>query len=168
MKTPALNRWLAVIPLLLLLVESAHAFYNPEIGRWVNRDPLGEEGGVNLYVFINNNPTTDMDAFGLLKAQLQVNMQPADNWDPTRCENPPCPQFKSQWDSEAEKALKKLPPYPGKLPAGCTGIRTQCLTNCKVEFGPDMDAPEDVQIACFNQCIRDCHAKWALCLGKKK
>ncbi len=29
--------------------------YNPDLGRWLNRDPIGENGGVNLYGFVGNN-----------------------------------------------------------------------------------------------------------------
>jgi RHS repeat-associated protein len=41
-------------------------FYDPNLQRWLNRDPIGEEGGLNLYGFVENDPVNDMDAFGLL------------------------------------------------------------------------------------------------------
>ena len=43
---------LMVILLGLLLSRDASAFYNPQTGRWLNRDPMGEEGGLNLYIFV--------------------------------------------------------------------------------------------------------------------
>jgi uncharacterized protein RhaS with RHS repeats len=46
--------------------QIATAFYNPEIGRWANRDPIGEGGGVNLYGFVANNPASNADPLGLL------------------------------------------------------------------------------------------------------
>lgn len=42
-----------------------YRFYSPELGRWLNRDPLGEEGGQNLYAFVRNSPTLFVDPFGL-------------------------------------------------------------------------------------------------------
>jgi RHS repeat-associated protein len=33
-----------------------YRYYSPELGRWINRDPSGEEGGINLYSFIRNDP----------------------------------------------------------------------------------------------------------------
>ena len=59
--------------LLLLLVfavqfsflYSASGFYDPNIGRWVNRDPIGERGGIDLYRFVGNDPTDYVDEFGL-------------------------------------------------------------------------------------------------------
>ena len=35
-------------------------FYDPSVGRWISRDPLGEEGGLNLYGFAGNGPTTSI------------------------------------------------------------------------------------------------------------
>jgi RHS repeat-associated protein len=40
-------------------------YYNPSTGRWLGRDPMEEEGGLNLYGMLNNNPLNDYDAFGL-------------------------------------------------------------------------------------------------------
>ncbi|MEI7731574.1 MAG: RHS repeat-associated core domain-containing protein [Verrucomicrobiota bacterium] len=34
-------------------------------GRWISRDPIEEEGGINLYGFIGNNPVTHIDWLGL-------------------------------------------------------------------------------------------------------
>jgi RHS repeat-associated protein len=42
-----------------------YRFYSAEMGRWLNRDPIGEEGGVNLYGFIGNNGTNRYDVLGL-------------------------------------------------------------------------------------------------------
>jgi RHS repeat-associated protein len=56
-----------------------YRYYDPSTGRWPNRDPLGEAGfellrggkpnavgsGVNLYLFVENNPITEFDPLGL-------------------------------------------------------------------------------------------------------
>jgi hypothetical protein len=61
------KRWvvMVVLGLGLLLGREAQAFYNPSTGRWLSRDPIGEEGGINLYGFVHNNPTDNLDADGL-------------------------------------------------------------------------------------------------------
>ena len=46
-------------------VESGYRFYNPETGRWLNRDPVGEYGGLNTYGFVGNRPVGNFDVLGL-------------------------------------------------------------------------------------------------------
>jgi RHS repeat-associated protein len=41
-----------------------YRYYIPEQGRWLNRDPIGEEGGVNLYTYCINNPGSYVDSVG--------------------------------------------------------------------------------------------------------
>ncbi len=40
-------------------------YYLPETGQWASRDPLGEQGGVNLYAFCRNNSVNYIDPLGL-------------------------------------------------------------------------------------------------------
>ena len=40
-------------------------YYSPELGRWINRDPIVEDGGVNLYAFLQNTPVSYLDLLGL-------------------------------------------------------------------------------------------------------
>lgn len=40
-------------------------YYDSEMGRWLNRDPIGEEGGWNLYDFVHNNAILYYDSTGL-------------------------------------------------------------------------------------------------------
>ena len=47
-----------------------YRWYSPELGRWLNRDPIGEEGGLNLYLFVGNDPTDSRDLLGLLEYAL--------------------------------------------------------------------------------------------------
>ena len=39
--------------------------YQPETGRWLSRDPLGEQGGSNLYGMVGNNEVNRIDLLGL-------------------------------------------------------------------------------------------------------
>ena len=41
-------------------------FYSPGMGRWLNRDPIREAGGVNLYAMVDNNPLSSVDDYGLI------------------------------------------------------------------------------------------------------
>ncbi len=42
-------------------------YYWPELGRWLNRDPIEEAGGVNLYGYVGNGPVNAADALGHVK-----------------------------------------------------------------------------------------------------
>ncbi len=53
------------VAVFLSLIETALAYYDPSLQRWINRDPIGERGGVNLYTFVVNQPTRFMDRWGL-------------------------------------------------------------------------------------------------------
>ncbi len=40
-------------------------YYSPSMGRFINRDPIGERGGLNLYAFVRNNGVNGWDYLGL-------------------------------------------------------------------------------------------------------
>ncbi len=46
------------------LVSYLMRFYNPPDGRWLNRDPIEEKGGKNLYAFCMNNGVGNVDPLG--------------------------------------------------------------------------------------------------------
>jgi RHS repeat-associated protein len=50
------------------LLYYGYRFYNPTDGRWPSRDPMGERGGVNLYMLLDNAPLSQIDLLGLLVA----------------------------------------------------------------------------------------------------
>ncbi len=39
--------------------------YSPALGRWLNRDPIEEEGGVGLYGYLKNTPNCSTELLGL-------------------------------------------------------------------------------------------------------
>ena len=47
------------------LVYYNFRYYNPELGRWTKKDPIGEDGGFNLYNFVFNNSIIYIDMLGL-------------------------------------------------------------------------------------------------------
>ena len=55
----------------IIFTAQAHAVmylarpYDPNMGRWLSRDPIGEAGGVNLYGFVGNDAVDKADFLGL-------------------------------------------------------------------------------------------------------
>ncbi len=41
-----------------------YRFYDPNLQRWLNRDPIMEQGGMNLYTFARNRRPAMIDSFG--------------------------------------------------------------------------------------------------------
>ncbi len=46
------------------LVYYGYRYLDTGIGRWINRDPIKEEGGVNLYGFVGNDAVNNLDILG--------------------------------------------------------------------------------------------------------
>jgi RHS repeat-associated protein len=46
------------------LVYYGYRFYDPDRGRWPNRDPMGERGGLNLYGMVGNDAVNSIDYLG--------------------------------------------------------------------------------------------------------
>jgi RHS repeat-associated protein len=46
------------------LVYFGHRFYSPSLGRFINKDPIEEQGGLNLYGFCANNGVNHWDYLG--------------------------------------------------------------------------------------------------------
>ena len=44
-----------------------HRYYDPDIGRYLRVDPIGLDGGMNLYAYAGNNPVNWVDPFGLAR-----------------------------------------------------------------------------------------------------
>lgn len=52
------------------LVFYGRRYYDPEIGRWMTKDPLGDVDGVNDYAFVCNSPENLVDAEGLFSLDI--------------------------------------------------------------------------------------------------
>jgi RHS repeat-associated protein len=43
-----------------------HRYYDPKTGRYLTPDPIGLEGGINLFVYVQNDPVNFVDPDGLI------------------------------------------------------------------------------------------------------
>lgn len=49
-----------------------YRFYDPNLQRWPNRDPIEERGGKNLYRFVGNDPIHHVDMLGLQSVPVSL------------------------------------------------------------------------------------------------
>jgi len=59
-------------------------YYEPSIGRFISRDPIGYEDGLNIYTYVGNNPINRLDPFGL-DACMEKCVKDYE-WDKTVCD----------------------------------------------------------------------------------
>jgi RHS repeat-associated protein len=59
-------------------------FYDPNLQRWLNRDPIQERGGYNQFAIVANSPVNSFDAYGFCDGD---NSQPSDPNQPSQIPN---------------------------------------------------------------------------------
>jgi RHS repeat-associated protein len=45
-------------------------YYDPQVGKFISRDPIGHVGGLNLYGYVENDPVSAVDPLGLAKVYI--------------------------------------------------------------------------------------------------
>ena len=112
--------------------DSRHCDYKTLSCRsaWLNRDPIAEKGGVNLYEFVKENPVNRNDPVGFC----------------------PCnDDFRSAWPSSPLDWWQR---YLGwfRKPA-CLAKQTGCLTECLNRYNTGANS------GCYEPCTKYCEAK---------
>jgi RHS repeat-associated protein len=88
-----------------------HRYYDPATGRFLQRDPIGIAGGLNVYIY-PLRPTVQIDADGLVAVDYPTNTTPGADWLP----QPPRPPRGSPGWKLKPKGWVPKPPRPPKLP----------------------------------------------------
>ena len=63
------------------MYQVRNRFLHPGLGRWINRDPIGYGGGINLYGYVNGNPVNGVDYFGLKCVDEQLDFIKAESYE---------------------------------------------------------------------------------------
>jgi RHS repeat-associated protein len=136
-----------------------YRFYDPNLQRWVNRDPIEEAGGINLYTFVNNS-FNKIDPDG--NKPIEDLSFPPGYWPPT------CPRVKPQdcytvWNC-------KLSPG-GAISSPLPGGKNTCLYDCKFSndnpSGCSGNTPGVTSYAIEAKSSKPCPLKAVVSEGKK-
>jgi RHS repeat-associated protein len=88
--------------------------YDPDRGRWPNRDPIAERGGLNLYGFVRNNPANLIDSDG--RAPMGWPVVPPPGYPPSIPPKPPS-------DTSIRKCNRKIENPSNDFVIGCANLR---------------------------------------------
>jgi RHS repeat-associated protein len=89
------------------LVYYGYRYYKPDWGKWINRDPLGEEGGANLFAIVGNQLTNGWDLLGKIGGWGGAGNIPGINPISGNPINPP-PPFKEWNDPKTGERRAKV------------------------------------------------------------
>ena len=130
---------------LFLSAQMASAWYSPPTQRWINRDPVEEAGGYNLYGFANNDPVDRLDLWGLTGEDIPT---PS---DPYRDENR-CRRRNGDCDPEEHAVLQAAVDAACKSgPSKCTGNQDTATLQANMAANLACAAARDT---INNQCFK--------------
>lgn len=110
--------------------------YDPNLGRWLSRDPIHPNDGYNAYTYVADDPINGVDPLGLRKCPDPVKPKPKVKWHKGR----PMP-----------KPVTPLPWDPFRVPL----IDLSHVPTGEITIGPPEEIPEWVVDAC-HQSVSGC------------
>jgi RHS repeat-associated protein len=90
------------------LVYYGTRFYSPSQGRFINRDTIEEQGGLNLYAFVNNNGVNSFDVLGrdnFMVVDQYGQWWQGDGMDSQDRQNAAVSSMQPGWEQMAEQSM---------------------------------------------------------------
>jgi RHS repeat-associated protein len=129
--------------------------YNPELGRWISRDPIGEKAGVNLYQDVQNDPINRVDPLGLMDFRYYGNWG-GPGWTGG--------QWRAYENLTAPDIANLAPPVDAQ--DHCYMVHDICYSQCRTKNGCAASGRVNKdQITRENGCETSCDYNLASCLS---
>jgi RHS repeat-associated protein len=123
---------------------NGYRYYASQLGRWINRDPIGYLGGLNLYAYVSGMPTRYVDSWGL--GPNDPAPGPIGSWDPCLT-NPYSPNCHDSPPLPPTPPILPPPPLvPPLLPDPAPPDAVQWVEGCS-SF-PCLVCPTDSAVSC--------------------
>jgi hypothetical protein len=87
-------------------------YYDPEVGRYLTRDPIGFGDGMNVYLHVGDNPINHIDPHGLASTSA--------NWEPGQGHNDA--PYRADYSSTTREEANDLRKFQPKLPESTCSI----------------------------------------------
>ncbi len=140
-----------LVVVLWAMPRPAAGYYDPGVQRWINRDPIEEHGGANLYASIRNAPISRVDPVGHQDG----------NYDTDRCKKRchdwAC-ELSKQGGFDSSKALSNCYEGCDRDPKYIPGSPLPPLPTIKPR------PPKEPLVAIVKECAK---AVWEWCKKKK-
>ena len=131
-------------------------YYNPQTGRYITPDPIGLEGGINLFTYAANNPMNWIDSLGLttIVGNPRLGCPPGMNClDP----GPADPNYEPSFAKECKSPYDECIENANKFRRSCTNLfwaeQAVCTAICAV--GCIGSGP--AYFECLASCAYVCH-----------
>jgi RHS repeat-associated protein len=154
-------------------------YYDPKIGRFISEDPIGFDGGINFYPYVENNPINYTDpsgnfpiiaiapfipaltdaaiATGAVLLAIVGGTAIAETWPPaTVTTDPPGGGGATTMAPPRPKPIPAPPPPPPQQCGDDPGKRLKCLYRCEKQISHVL--PPAVRAARLELCIKRCMA----------
>ena len=108
--------------------------------KWLSKDPISEAGGVNLYGFVNNEPISRYDIFGLEVANCNLDLE-VDHGHPNPSKGPQYNKVQENIDNAKKNQLS-----PANYRTGGVGCYSRPTNNNARNQGYGLDYHENFSI----------------------
>ena len=117
--------------------------YDSRLGRWISQDPIGINGGINLYAYVGNGSINAIDPSGLVKMWIGGGKSDCDYYKKKCDEQSAC----GPKDSYYCKAIQCCRDFSDTL-------INRCVRRCLIVSDQSGVGPATAHVVCYTSCFK--------------